>query len=127
MVAWNRRICMTHFLSIADLSQQEVEHLLQRAFFFKQAQQFPSYPHHILANLFYENSTRTRISFELAARHLSIGVVNVDLSTSSEMKGEGIHDTLQTLAVMGISLFAIRHSEDGLPAQMAKGLSDGVH
>ncbi|OGV49838.1 MAG: aspartate carbamoyltransferase [Legionellales bacterium RIFCSPHIGHO2_12_FULL_42_9] len=118
---------MKHFLSIADLSRQQVEHLLQRALFFKQKQQFPVYPHHALANLFYENSTRTRISFELAAKNLSMEVVNVDLSTSSETKGEGIDDTIQTLAAMGITLFAIRHSEDGLPEHLAKGVNVGVH
>lgn len=118
---------MKHFLSIVDLSRQHVEDLLQRALFFKQKQQFPAYPKHTLANLFYENSTRTRISFELAAKHLAMQVINVDLSTSSENKGEVIEDTVHTMAAMGISIFAIRHSEDGLPKRVAKDLNEGVH
>lgn len=118
---------MNHFLSIAELSPQQVGHLLQRAFFFKQSLQFPSYPQHTLANLFYENSTRTRISFELAAKHLAMQVVNLDLSTSSETKGEVIEDTVQTLAAMGVTLFVIRHAQDGLPQLVAQGLNEAVH
>ena len=118
---------MKNFLSISDLSRQEVENLLKRALFFKTKQKFPSYSPHILANLFYESSTRTRTSFEVAAKHLSLDVINIDLSTSSETKGEVIWDTLQTLSAMGISLFVIRHSEERLPARLAQGLGDSAH
>ena len=118
---------MKNFLCISDLSRQEVENLLKRALFFKTKQKLPSYSPHILANLFYESSTRTRTSFEVAAKRLSIDVINIDLSTSSETKGEVIWDTLQTLSAMGISFFVIRHSEERLPARLAQGLGDSAH
>jgi aspartate carbamoyltransferase catalytic subunit len=118
---------MKHFLSVADLSIQQVEALLSRAMHFKKTQKFPAYPKQLLANLFYESSTRTRVSFEVAAKRLSIGVINVDLATSSETKGEALWDTLQTLAAMGITLFVVRHAEDCLPERIARGAGDGVH
>ncbi len=80
-----------------------------------------------MINLFYENSTRTRVSFELAAKRLGIPVVNLDLQGSSESKGEVIGDTVKTLAAMGIKLFVIRHVEDGLPQKLADGVGEQVH
>ena len=118
---------MNHFLAIDDLSPDKVRHLLERAFSFKFNQDYPTYTHHIVANLFYENSTRTRISFELAAKHLSMGVVNVDVARSSENKGELIDDTIRTLSAMGIHWFVIRHVQDGLPADLAKDLGTDNH
>lgn len=118
---------MKHFLEISQLSRPQIEHLLERAFHFKQSGQYPSLPHHTVANLFYENSTRTRVSFELAAHNLGMRVVNLDLQSSSETKGEVIEDTLQTLAAMGIKHFVIRHKQDGLQQQLASQLGDLVH
>lgn len=118
---------MKHFLEISELTPQVVDQLLQRAFFFKQEKNFPSYSNYTLANLFYENSTRTRISFELAAKHLGMRVVNLDLQSSSESKGEAIEDTINTLAAMGIQLFVIRHVQNGLPQVIASAYTQGVH
>lgn len=118
---------MSHFLEISQLSCQQVEALLQRAIYFKNSGDFPAYPQHILTNLFFENSTRTRVSFELAATRLGMQVVNFDVGNSSGSKGEVIEDTLRTLAAMGIDLFAIRHQQDGLPQQLADQLGDQVH
>mgnify|MGYP000131357719 CR=1 FL=1 len=118
---------MKHFLSIQDLPVSTVDHLLERALHFKYNPDFPSYSSINLANLFYENSTRTRISFELAAKALAMKVVNVDIANSSESKGETIEDTLRTLAAMGIDLFVIRHSQEGLPAQLAPILKQQGH
>jgi aspartate carbamoyltransferase catalytic subunit len=118
---------MKHFLEISQLSRQQIEHLLERALHFKQNRQYPLYPQHTVANLFYENSTRTRVSFELAANNLGMRVVNLDLQSSSESKGEVIEDTLRTLAAMGIKHFVIRHKQDGLQQQLANQLSDLLH
>lgn len=118
---------MKHFLEISQLSRQQIESLLQRAFSFKQQKNYPSYPQHTVANLFYENSTRTRVSFELAANHLSMPVINLDLQSSSETKGEVIEDTIQTLAAMGIQHFVIRHQQDGLQQSLAQKLGDDIH
>lgn len=109
---------MQHFLQISDLSSDDIETLTERALHFKYQGHYPHYTSSSVVNLFYENSTRTRISFELAAKHLSMEVINVDLQHSSENKGETIQDTLQTLGAMGITHAVIRHSQDHLPAQL---------
>lgn len=126
---------MKHFLEISQLNTAETLHLIERALELKQHRQYPVLNHYSIANLFYENSTRTRVSFELAAKHLGMKVINVDLQTSSETKGEIIEDTVHTLAAMGINLFVIRHSHEGLPQILANKLNnshiinagDGTH
>jgi aspartate carbamoyltransferase catalytic subunit len=118
---------MQHFLKISQLSRNEIDILLTRAKEFKYQGHYPHYPHHTLATLFYENSTRTRVSFELAAKHLSMPVINVNLSHSSESKGETLEDTIATITAMGITHIAIRHQEDGLPEKLANQLGDNIH
>ena len=70
--------------------------------------------HKSIANIFFENSTRTLVSFELAAKKLGAEVVNINISKSSTQKGETFRDTIQTLQAMGIDAFIIRHSENGI-------------
>jgi aspartate carbamoyltransferase catalytic subunit len=111
---------MQHFLQISDLSHVEINALLQRALHFKKTHTYPDYSQYVTANLFYENSTRTRVSFELAAQRLGMHSVNFDLISSSESKGETIEDTIHNLAAMGISIFVIRHSQDGLQQSLAQ-------
>ena len=118
---------MNHFLEISQLSRQQIESLLQRSLDFKQQTQLPLLFTAYCSNLFYENSTRTRVSFELAANHLSMSVVNLDLQSSSESKGEVIEDTIRTLAAMGINYFVIRHKQEGLQQHLADNLGDEVH
>lgn len=118
---------MKHLLNIQQLSVEDIRWLLERANQFKQQSDFPAYPSVPLATLFYENSTRTRLSFELAAKHLGLPVLHFDTQTSSESKGEVITDTFQTLVAMGIKLFIVRHQQDGLPAQLATQYGDQVH
>lgn len=118
---------MKHFLDIHQLSKPEITTLIQRALHFKNNPVYPSYPQFPVVNLFYENSTRTRVSFELAAKHLAMPVVNLDLQSSSESKGEIIQDTIKTLAAMGIKLFVIRHTQTGLPTMLAETCGDGIH
>lgn len=118
---------MNHFIEISQLSKEEIEALLQRALYFKHHADFPSYKQHTVANLFYENSTRTRVSFELAANHLAMPVVNLDLQSSSESKGELIVDTVSTLAAMGIRYFVIRHKKEGLQQYLASHFGNTVH
>lgn len=118
---------MNHFLEISQLSSEQIQSLLQRAFSFKEQKNYPNYSKHTVANLFYENSTRTRVSFELAANNLSMPVINLDLQSSSETKGEAIEDTISTLAAMGIEYFVIRHRQEWLPQELANKLNDSVH
>ncbi|ROO25253.1 aspartate carbamoyltransferase [Salinisphaera orenii MK-B5] len=77
-------------------------------------------------NLFFENSTRTRTTFELAAKRLSADVINMDVAHSSRAKGEDDLDTLFTLQAMGGSIFAIRHPENGAAARFAAHAADDV-
>lgn len=118
---------MKHFLGIEELTIEEINHLLSRACAFKQNKCFPNLSTHTLGTLFYENSTRTRISFELAAKKSSMDVVHLNVSTSSVEKGESIEDTIKTLAAMGIDSFVIRHAQNGLPRLLATRLSDCAH
>src|SRR3990167_2387383 len=118
---------MKHFLDVNQLSYEEATSLLDQAAAFKLHGQYPVYAHACMANLFYENSTRTRVSFELAAQHLGIRVVDVDLERSSEQKGEVVEDTIQTLAAMGVSVFVIRHPQNGLPQAIAGALRADIH
>lgn len=120
---------MKHLLEISQLSCDDVKHLLARAQFFKQnsVQDYPQYPHQTMANLFYECSTRTRISFEMAAKHLGMHVVNVDIERSSESKGEMLEDTILTLFSMGIKTFVLRHQKNGCPKAIVSALPSGLH
>ena len=118
---------MKHFLDISHLSHQDVTTLIQRAMYFKTNSTYPNYPQGLVANLFYENSTRTRVSFELAAKHLAMQVVNFDQQNSSESKGEVIEDTVNTLAAMGINIVVIRHVQESFPHILAKRCGDAVH
>ncbi|RJS94812.1 aspartate carbamoyltransferase catalytic subunit [Salinisphaera sp. Q1T1-3] len=77
-------------------------------------------------NLFFENSTRTRTTFELAAKRLSADVINMDVGTSSRTKGEDDLDTLFTLQAMGADIFAIRHPDNGAAARFAAHAAPGV-
>ena len=117
---------MNHFLTISELSLNEIELLLQRALYFKETGQYPLFSDFTVANLFYENSTRTRVSFELAARRLGMTAINLDLHNSSEAKGETIIDTIATLSAMGIQLFVIRHREDGLQQRVANHFKESI-
>jgi aspartate carbamoyltransferase catalytic subunit len=126
---------MNHFLDISQLSKQKILQLIHRALDLKKNPKYPAYPNQVIANLFYENSTRTRVSFELAAKNLGMNVINVDLQGSSETKGETIEDTVTTLAAMGIGYFVIRHRQEGLQQRLADKIKnihiinagDGAH
>ncbi len=118
---------MKHFLEISQISYDFAMSLIDRAMSFKKMSKYPKYPDNNLANLFYENSTRTRVSFQLAANHLGINVVNLDLGCSSEKKGEAVEDTIHTLSAMGINLFVIRHSKNGFSQAIAGLLKGDSH
>ena len=80
-----------------------------------------------VCNLFFENSTRTRTTFEIAAKRLSADVINLDIPSSSQSKGESILDTIDNLIAMGADIFIIRHSQPGIPEKIAKHVGPDVH
>lgn len=109
-------------LGLRDLSQQEIQSILDRAAHWEQ---HPSKVHELLkgkfvANMFFENSTRTRTSFEVAEKRLGAEVINFSAAASSVEKGESIYDTVRTLESMGIDAGVIRLKPIGLLAEMAQ-------
>lgn len=120
-----------HLLSIKSLTRDHVETILQRADYFlnstiKNNAIFDILNGKIVATLFFETSTRTRNSFEIAAKRLGAIVQSVDLKISALNKGETILDTVKNLQAMGTNFFIIRHFENDKPAWLAKHLSSGV-
>ena len=105
-------------LSISDLSDEDISQLLElsRVFFEVNAREIPKVPAlrgKTVATLFYENSTRTRLSFELAASRLSADVLTFTLASSSVSKGESLRDTAETIESLGADLIVMRHSSSG--------------
>jgi aspartate carbamoyltransferase catalytic subunit len=109
---------MRHLIDIDGLTREAIYALFDRAFEFKNNHNYPQYPKHVVSNLFYEDSTRTRLSFELAAKRLGLIVLNLDPKRSSETKGESMADMLQTVAAMGVQILVMRHPEDKIFEQI---------
>ncbi|MDX2273593.1 MAG: aspartate carbamoyltransferase catalytic subunit [Cyanobacteriota bacterium] len=120
-MAWHRR----HVLGLADFTPSEYEIVVQTAASFREvlSRRLPKVPTlqgKVVANLFFEASTRTRNSFELAAKRLSADVLNFAPGTSSLSKGETILDTTRTFLAMGTDILVVRHAQAGVPIQMAQ-------
>ncbi len=119
-MVWTRH----HILSLADFSQAEYDVVLQTASSFREVlsrrtKKVPTLQGQVVANLFFEPSTRTRSSFELAAKRLSADTINFATGTSSLSKGETILDTAKTYLAMGTDMMVIRHKEAGVPQAIA--------
>jgi len=120
-----------HLLSITQLSREDVGRILDTAESFREVgtrviKKVPALRGRTVVNLFYENSTRTRISFELAAKRLSADVINFSTSGSSVSKGESLKDTALTLQAMGADAIVIRHSSSGAPYTLSHWVSASV-
>jgi aspartate carbamoyltransferase catalytic subunit len=126
-------------LTIGDLSREEVVSILDAAKPFKElftrsVKKVPTLRGKTVLNLFYEPSTRTRTSFEIAAKRLSADVTNFAVSTSSVVKGESILDTIDTLQAMKVDYIVVRHNVSGVPEYIARhthasvlNAGDGYH
>jgi aspartate carbamoyltransferase catalytic subunit len=117
---WNRH----HILSLADFTTTEYDTVLQTAASFQEVlsrrtKKVPTLQGQVVANLFFEPSTRTRSSFELAAKRLSADTLNFAAATSSMTKGETILDTAKTYLAMGTDIMVVRHREAGVPNAIA--------
>jgi aspartate carbamoyltransferase catalytic subunit len=115
---------MKHLLSIADISKSQVINILNTAEELARAsdgpmKKLPTLRGRTIVNLFAEDSTRTRISFEAAAKRLSADVINFSAKGSSVSKGESLKDTAQTLQAMGADAVIVRHSASGAAARLA--------
>ena len=128
-----------HLLSMHDVTAEDVVRILDTAESFREVgtrviKKVPALRGRTVVNLFYENSTRTRISFELAAKRLSADVINFSSGGSSVSKGESLKDTALTLQAMGADAIVIRHSSSGAPYQLTRWVrghvlnaGDGTH
>ncbi|MGY6553698.1 MAG: aspartate carbamoyltransferase catalytic subunit [Wenzhouxiangella sp.] len=115
-----------HLLDIDGLSQTDLDWLLQRTLALGEGAR-PAVLDRTVVNLFFEPSTRTRVSFELAAQRLGMRVVNIELDRSSSSKGESLEDTASTLAVMGVDGMIVRHPETGRCHQLSTRLPRQLH
>jgi aspartate carbamoyltransferase catalytic subunit len=128
-----------HLLGIKNLTEEDVNLILDTAENFKEVinrpiKKVPSLRDITIANIFFENSTRTRLSFELAEKRLSADVVNFSSSNSSVKKGETLVDTVNNILSMKVDMVVMRHSSPGAPHFLSKNISanivnagDGTH
>jgi aspartate carbamoyltransferase catalytic subunit len=135
----NRQLSVKHLLGIKDLSPEDIESIFITADSFKQVinrpiKKVPSLRDITVANLFFENSTRTKLSFELAQKRLSADVINFSASGSSVKKGETLIDTVNNILAMKVDMVVMRHASPGAAVFLAKHVEakiinagDGTH
>src|SRR5919197_292734 len=125
------KLSTPHLLGIKDLTKGDIELILSTAQQFKEVLQrpvkkVPSLRDVTIVNLFFENSTRTRMSFELAERRLSADTLNFTASSSSVAKGETLLDTLNNILSMKVDMVVMRHSASGAPHFLAKHIPAAI-
>jgi aspartate carbamoyltransferase catalytic subunit len=125
----NRNGELQHLLSIEGLPKSILNHILDTASSFvsisdREVKKVPLMRGKSVFNLFFENSTRTRTTFEIASKRLSADVINLNIAASSTSKGESLLDTIDNLAAMHADMFVVRHSQSGAPYLIAKHLND---
>lgn len=132
-------LSVKHLISIKDLQPEDIQLILNTADNFKEVlsrpiKRVPTLRDITIANIFFENSTRTRISFELAEKRLSADIVNFSSSSSSVKKGETLIDTVNNILAMKVDMVVIRHQSPGAPVLLSKHIDaniinagDGTH
>ena len=123
---------LQHLLSIEGLPQRMLQHILDTAESFvgvseRDVKKVPLLRGKTVCNLFFENSTRTRTTFEIAAKRLSADVVSLNVNTSSQSKGESILDTVDNLTAMHADMFVVRHSQSGAAHFIANHVAPHLH
>ena len=127
---------LTHLLSIEGLPKSIIETILNTADSFalvgeREVKKVPLLRGKSVFNLFFENSTRTRTTFEIAAKRLSADVINLNINASSASKGESLLDTIDNLSAMQADMFVVRHAQSGAPYLIAQHLNaigaDHIH
>ncbi|MCI0654883.1 MAG: aspartate carbamoyltransferase catalytic subunit [Methylococcaceae bacterium] len=123
---------LRHFLSIEGLDREMLTRIMDTAESFagvvadQPVKKVPLLRGKTIVNLFFENSTRTRTTFELAAKRLSADVLNINIETSATAKGESLLDTVRNIQAMHVDMFVIRHSESGAPYFIARHVEPHV-
>lgn len=123
---------LIHLLSTEGLPRDVVHQILDTAATFvsvndREVKKIPLLRGKSVFNLFFENSTRTRTTFEIAAKRLSADVINLDIARSSTAKGESLLDTIANLSAMHADMFVVRHAESGAPYLIAQHVAPHVH
>ncbi len=133
------KLSQKHLLGIKNITKEDIELIFETAANFKEVinrpiKKVPSLRDITIANVFFENSTRTRLSFELAEKRLSADTVNFSASTSSVKKGETLLDTVNNILAMKVDMVVMRHASAGAPHFLAKHIDaniinagDGTH
>lgn len=124
-------LSVKHLLGIRDLTRQDIELIFRTADNFKEVlkrpiKRVPTLRDTTIVNLFFENSTRTRISFELAEKRLSADVVNFTAAASSVKKGETLIDTVNNILAMRVDMVVMRHSASGAPHFLSKHIDAAI-
>jgi aspartate carbamoyltransferase catalytic subunit len=123
---------LKHLLSIEGLPKKILNQILDTAESFvgvaeREVKKVPLLRGKTVCNLFFENSTRTRTTFEIAAKRLSADVITLNVSTSSQSKGETILDTIDNLTAMHADMFVVRHAQSGAAHMIAKHVAPHIH
>jgi aspartate carbamoyltransferase catalytic subunit len=133
------KLSQKHLLGIKDITREDIELIFETADNFKEVinrpiKKVPSLRDITIANVFFENSTRTRLSFELAQKRLSADVINFSASNSSVKKGETLLDTVNNILAMKVDMIVMRHASAGAPHFLARHIDanivnagDGTH
>ena len=133
------KLSQRHLLGIKNITREDIELIFETAANFKEVinrpiKKVPSLRDVTIANVFFENSTRTRLSFELAQKRLSADVINFSASNSSVKKGETLLDTVNNILAMKVDMIVMRHASAGAPHYLAKHIKanivnagDGTH
>lgn len=128
-----------HLLGLADYSKEDILYVLEQAKYFREildrpVPKVPTLRDKTIVNLFYENSTRTRLSFELAQKRMGADVVNFSAGSSSTKKGESLKDTIRNISSMKINMVVVRHESPGVPHFLTRvvdaailNAGDGAH
>src|SRR5436853_4880146 len=122
---------MRHLLSVADLGADGIDEVLRLTESFVEVSEraiprVPALRGKTVVSLFFEDSTRTRLSFETAAKRLSADTMTFSASTSSVKKGESLRDTVETITAMGVDAIVVRHRSAGVPWQVAAWVDASV-
>ena len=129
---------LIHLLNISNMSREQIFEILDLAetYVDNKQKRYSDLEGRTIASLFFEPSTRTKTTFELASKRLSADFINIDISNSSTLKGESIVDMIKTLEAMSCDMFIVRHSISGTPHYIAKEVGakisvinagDGIH
>ena len=127
-IQYNKSKKIVHFLNIANMSKDQIIEILDLAekFNSNEKKKHSDLEGKTVASLFFEPSTRTKTTFELASKRLSADFINIDIASSSTLKGESIIDMIKTLEAMSCDMFIVRHSISGTPHFIAKEVGDKI-